>query len=92
MTTYNGPAVLLINDGRQFDTAANLAKDSSGTWQGTLTFRDQELVPVLLNVDDGHVLVDGRPGEFIRPDRADWTVNDGNPFIIRILGNGDAPF
>ncbi|MFF4346833.1 hypothetical protein [Streptomyces sp. NPDC001530] len=92
MTTYAGAAVLLIGDGRQFDTAANLAKDSSGTWQGTLTFHDQTLVPVLLNVRDGHVLVDGRPGEFIRPDTSDWTFNGGSPFVIRILGSGEAPF
>lgn len=92
MTTYTGPAVLLVDDGRQFDTAATLAKDSTGTWQGTLTFHDQTLVPMLLNVDDGHLLVDGRPGEFIRPDRSDWTINGGSPFIIRILGSGEAPF
>ena len=92
MSNYNGAAVLLVNDGRQFDTTADLDKDSSGTWRGTLTFRDQSLVPVLLNVDDGHVLVDGRPGEFIRPDRSDWTINSGSPFVIRILGSGDAPF
>jgi hypothetical protein len=92
MTTYKGAAVLLIDDGRQFDTEADLTKDSSGTWRGTLTFHDQSLVPVLLNVDDGHLLVGGRPGEFIRPDRSDWTINSGNPFVIRILGSGEAPF
>jgi hypothetical protein len=92
MSTYKGSAVLLVNDGRQFDTTADLAKDSAGSWHGTLTFHDQALVPVLLNIDDGHVLVDGQPGEFIRPNRSDWTINDGSPFIIRILGSGDAPF
>lgn len=92
MTTYTGPAVLLVSDGRQFDTEADLTKDSSGSWRGTLTFHDQALVPALLNIDDGHVLVDGQPGEFIRPDRSDWTVNSGSSFVIRILGSGDAPF
>jgi len=92
MTTYSGPAVLLVDDGRQFDTTADLAKDSSGSWRGTLTFHDQALVPVLLNIDEGHLLVDGRPGEFIRPDRSDWTVNSRGPFIMRILGSGEAPF
>lgn len=92
MTTYSGAAVFLVNDGRQFDTTADLTKDSSGSWRGTLTFHDQALVPVLVNVDDGHVLVDGRPGEFLRPDRSDWTSNGGNPFVIRILGTGEAPF
>ncbi|MEU1010030.1 hypothetical protein [Streptomyces sp. NPDC005890] len=79
MTSCNGTAVLLVNDGRQFDTEADLTKDSSGAWRGTLTFHDQELVPVLLKVDDGHLLIDGKPGEFIRPDRSDWTINDGSP-------------
>ncbi|WP_405673300.1 hypothetical protein [Streptomyces sp. NBC_01530] len=92
MTTYQGRAVLLVDDGRQFYTTADLAKDAAGTWQGTLAFHDEALVPVLLNVDSGHVLVDGRPGEFIRPDRSDWTVNGGSPFVIRVLGSGEAPF
>jgi hypothetical protein len=92
MNTYKGAAVLLINDGRQFETEAHLSKDSSGTWRGTLTFHDQDLVPMLLSVEDGHLLVEGRPGEFIRPDRSDWTVNHGSPFIVRILGSGEPPF
>jgi hypothetical protein len=86
MTTYNGPAVLLLDDGRQFDTTADLAKDARGSWRGTLTFHDESLFPVLLNADEGHVLVDGRPGEFIRPDRNDWTINNGSPFIMQIPG------
>lgn len=92
MTTYKGLAVLLIDDGRQFDTAVDLSKDSSGSWHGTLTFNDERLVPVLVNVRDGHVLVDGRPGEFVRPDTSDWTASAGGPFIMRILGSGGAPF
>lgn len=92
MSTYAGTAVLLLDDGRQFDAAASLSKDASGTWNGTLAFHDQALAPVLLNVDSGHILVNGRPGEFIRPDRSDWTVNGGDPFVIRILGSGEAPF
>ena len=92
MTTYKGAAVLLIDDGRQFDTEAHLTKDTSGTWRGTLTFHDEALTPVLLNVRDAHVLIDGRPGEFIRPDISDWTVSASGPFVMRILGSGDAPF
>lgn len=92
MTTYTGAALLLIEDGRRFDAEANLTKASSGDWRGTLTFRDEALVPVLLNVRDGHVLVDGRPGEFVRPDTSDWTATAGGPFVMRILGSGEAPF
>lgn len=92
MNDYTGTAVLLLGDGRQFDTIADLTKESSDSWRGTLTFHDQGLVPVLVNVDDGHILVDGQPGEFIRPDRSDWTSNGGHPFVIRILGSGEPPF
>jgi len=60
MNHYTGTAVLLLGDGRQFDAAADLTKDSSGSWHGTLTFHDQTLVPVLVNVDAGHLLIDGR--------------------------------
>ncbi|MFE0470454.1 hypothetical protein ACFW2V_02410 [Streptomyces sp. NPDC058947] len=92
MDTYTGLAVLLIEDGRKFDTAADLTKDSNGSWQGTLTFNDETLFPVLVNVRDGHVLVNDRPGEFVRPDTSDWAATPGGPFIMRILGSGGAPF
>lgn len=92
MNNYKGAATLLLEDGRQFDTAADLTKDTRGSWSGTLTFHEQSLFPVLLNADEGHLLVGGRPGEFIRPDRSDWTANSGSPFVMRILGSGEAPF
>lgn len=92
MTTYKGRAALLVSDGRQLGGEANLTKDPSGDWRGTLAFHDETLVPVLLNVRDGHVLIDGRPGAFVRPDTSDWTATAGGPFVIRIDGNGDAPF
>ncbi|MGW0578590.1 hypothetical protein ACWD25_22075 [Streptomyces sp. NPDC002920] len=92
MTTYKGPAVLLVEDGSKFDTEAHLTKDSAGTWQGTLTFRDATLFRALLNVSDGHLLVSGQPGEFIRPDTSDWTASPNGPRVMRILGSGPAPF
>lgn len=92
MTTYKGPAVLLVENGRRFDATADLASAPSGDWRGTLTFHDESLVPALLNVQDGHVLINGRPGEFVRPDTSDWTATAGGPFVMRILGSGDAPF
>ncbi|RRQ81580.1 hypothetical protein [Streptomyces griseofuscus] len=92
MTTHNGAAVLLIEDGREFDAEAHLAKDQAGNWGGTLTFHDVPLIPVLLNVRDGHVLVDGNPGEFVRQDTSDWTATAGGPLTVRITGSGQAPF
>lgn len=92
MNTYNGKAVLLAEDGREFDADAILSKDPSGDWRGTLTFHDATLVRALLNITDGHVLVHGNPGEFVRTNTSDWTANTAGPFTIHILGSGDAPF
>jgi hypothetical protein len=92
MTTHKGPAVLLAEDGRKFDAAADLTSTPSGDWRGTLTFHDESLIPVLLNVRDGHALINGKRGEFVRPDTSDWTISAGGPFVMRILGSGDAPF
>lgn len=92
MTTYKGPAVLLAEDGRKFDTEADLSKDSAGTWQGTLTFHDATLFRTLLNITDGHVLVNDQPGEFIRPNTSDWAANPTGPRVMSILGSGPAPF
>lgn len=92
MTTYKGPATLLLEDGRRFDADADLTSSPTGDWRGTLIFRDPTLSRALLNVSDGHLLVGGQPGEFVRPDTSDWTASAGGPFVMRILGSGPAPF
>jgi hypothetical protein len=79
MDTYKGEAVLLAEDGRKFDTEAQLTRDASGSWSGILTFRDMTLFRTLLNISDGHLLVGSRTGEFIRPDTSDWTANAAVP-------------
>lgn len=92
MTTYKGPAVLLVEDGTKFQAEADLATDTAGSWHGTLTFHDATLFRALLNVTDGHVLVNDQPGEFVRPDISDWAANPNGPRVMRILGSGPAPF
>ncbi|MPY47181.1 hypothetical protein [Streptomyces acidicola] len=92
MTTYKGDAILLAEDGREFETEAELTKDSSGSWRGTLTFRDVTLFRALLNISDGHLLIDRKTGEFVRPDTSDWTASPAGPQVMRILGSGEAPF
>jgi hypothetical protein len=92
MTTYKGGATLLAEDGRKFDAEADLTKDSSGSWRGTLTFRDAALFRALLNISDGHLLIGGKVGEFVRPDTSDWAANPAGPRVMRILGSGEAPF
>jgi hypothetical protein len=92
MTTYKGAALLLIDDGRQFTGEADLSKDAAGTWRGILTFAGEAHVPVLLNITEGRVRIDGRDGAFVRPDTSDWAASPRGPFRMRIEGNGDAPF
>jgi len=93
MTNYTGPAVLLAEDGRKFDADANLTADpATGDWRGTLTFRDTPLIPELLNIRDGHILVNDNPGEFVRQDTSDWVASAGGPLTIRIWGSGAPPF
>jgi hypothetical protein len=93
MNTYKGAATLWLCDGRQFTANADLRKDAAGSWDGTLVFHGgDEHFPVLVNVRDGVLHVAGRYADFVRPNISDWTVTSGNPFLMRILGNGDAPF
>jgi len=92
MTTHRGTTVLLLDGGRELAAAANLSKDSTGSWFGTLTFPASVRTPELLNLRHGQLRVDGREGKFDRQDTADWLDSPNGQFRIKILGNGDAPF
>jgi hypothetical protein len=92
MNTYKGAATMWLADGRQFAATAELSKDASGTWRGTLAFAGMDDLPVLVNVTEGTLSVNGTYGEFVRPDTSDWIVSPRGPFKMRIEGNGDAPF
>jgi hypothetical protein len=93
MTTHKGPAVLLLADGRQFTAAADLSKDDSGSWRGTLTFPTEARTPELINLREGWVRINERDGAFVRSESSSaWAANPVGTFRIRIEGNGDAPF
>lgn len=92
MNTYKGVAALWLADGRHFAATANLSKDQTGTWQGTLVFAGMDDFPVLVNVREGALRIGSSYGEFVRPDTSDWIVSPNGPFVMRIEGNGDAPF
>lgn len=92
MTTYKGAATMWLADGRQFPALADLSKDSTSTWRGTLVFAGMDDFPVLVNVQEGALHVGSSYGEFVRPDTSDWIVSPRGPFVMRIEGNGDAPF
>jgi hypothetical protein len=92
MNTHKGTALLLLDDGRQVATGADLSKDDAGTWSGTLTFPAEAKTPGLLNLTEGALRIGDRDGKFIRPDTADWIGSPAAQIRIRIEGNGDAPF
>lgn len=92
MTAYKGTATLRLVDGRQFAATADLSKDQTGTWRGTLVFADGDHFPALVNVREGTLHVGGNRGAFVRPDTSDWAASPRGPFRMRIEGNGDAPF
>ncbi|MGM9336644.1 hypothetical protein [Streptomyces murinus] len=92
MNRYSGAATMWLADGRRFAASAILDKDQGGSWRGTLVFANDDHLPVLVNVREATLHVEGAFGDFIRPDSSDWTVDPRGPFRIRIEGSGTAPF
>jgi hypothetical protein len=93
MTEHLGDAVLCLSDGRMLGVGANLSKDDSGTWGGTLFARIGAAATTdLANLTEGTLLVGNRTASFIRPDTSDWINSPDGEIEMRILGNGDAPF
>jgi hypothetical protein len=92
MNTYKGTVLLLLDVDTQLATGADLSKDASGTWSGTLTFPAAARTPELMNLVTGTLRISERDGAFVRPDTSDWINSPIGQFRIRIEGNGDAPF
>jgi hypothetical protein len=91
MSTYDGQAVLVTEDGTEVAVTAKLHGDSQG-WSGTLetpAHRKRDL----LNLTTGRLRIkDKGEGAFVRPDTSDWIDSPASLFKMRIMGNGDAPF
>ncbi|PAZ15695.1 hypothetical protein CLM62_12930 [Streptomyces sp. SA15] len=95
MSTHRGTAVLLLEDGREFDVAADLTKtilNGRTIWGGTLSVPDQSKPIELMNLQQGIVRIGGAEGAFNRTDISDWLDSPAGLFRIRVEGNGDAPF
>lgn len=93
MNRYTGSALLLLEDAREVATAADLTKDASGTWHGTLTFAVTATTTDLINLREGRLRIDRSEGKFVRSESTSgWAFNPTAPLRIRIEGNGDAPF
>ncbi|MGW2048521.1 hypothetical protein ACWCPF_25565 [Streptomyces sp. NPDC001858] len=94
MSTYTGPAALILDNGRELPVTASLTQVAVGrrtSWSGTLTVPDQSKPIEMVNLQQGTLRTDRGQGDFIRPDISDWLDSPAGQFRIRIEGNGDAP-
>jgi hypothetical protein len=92
MNEHLGVVLLCYDDGRILNADADLIKDASGTWSGTLSFPVNAGTGELLKLVEGSIQIGNRVGRFVRPDVSDWFDSPDSEFQIRILGNGYAPF
>lgn len=95
MSTHRGSAVVITDDGAEFTVGANLAKRSNPleSWAGTLTIAGRYWDAVK-NKDKGFQLrIGDREAPFQRPNPNELPpATPDTPFVIRILGDGHAPF
>jgi hypothetical protein len=95
MSSYQGPAVIVLDTGQEFDVTANLISSPDRlrtSWQGTLSVPDVSKPIELMNLSQGTLRVGEREGAFVRPDISDWLSSPNGRFQITVLGNGDEPF
>ncbi|WP_318201021.1 hypothetical protein [Streptomyces sp. SCL15-4] len=93
MNNHLGDAVLCLDDGRLLSVNADLSKDGSGTWGGTLFATiGAAATSDLANLTEGTLLIGNRTGAFVRRDTSDWIDSPDGEFRLCIEGNGDAPF
>lgn len=89
MNEHIGTAVLLLDDGLQVAVTARLRKDGAA-WHGTLTVPSHARTPVLLNLQEGTLRIDGSDGTFVKTNAQMSLPSD--EFRMQIEGTGDAPF
>ncbi|WP_190232795.1 hypothetical protein [Streptomyces avicenniae] len=95
MGNYRGPAVVILDNGRQLSVTADLRTSTvSGrpSWQGTLSTPISSQPVELINLGQGVLRVGTRDGAFVRADISDWLGSPAGLFQLTIEGNGDAPF
>ncbi|MFJ6934457.1 hypothetical protein [Streptomyces sp. NPDC101132] len=95
MSSYRGPAILITDEGREFQVTANLQGMSAGlrtSWAGTLSVPNISQPAEMTNLPAGRIRIGEHEGAFIRPNIRDWLGSPPGTFQITIEGNGDAPF
>lgn len=92
MTTFQGPAAVIAEDGSETAANARLRKDASGTWEGTLAVTSEDEWTSVRNLMQARLrLPDGSEGAFVVPSLP-GPFSPGAGGTMRIEGNGAAPF
>ncbi|WP_435643892.1 hypothetical protein ACR9VJ_26555 [Streptomyces sp. H49] len=95
MAIYQGPAVLVMDDGAEFTVGADLRSKLAGheSWGGRLLVQGDHWDDLKNKVSGYRLrLPSGQEGEFVRIQTDDRPRTLGSPFFYNILGSGDAPF
>ncbi|WP_171115521.1 MULTISPECIES: hypothetical protein [unclassified Streptomyces] len=96
MSTYQGRAILITDEGVEIAVGAQLRSWRDGrraSWGGRLTI-DGEYWDILKNKDEGLRLrlTNGNEATFNRPHKQDIPAFPGAPFFFTVMGDGDVPF
>lgn len=95
MSTYQGPAVVVTDEGSEITVGADLRSRTDGreSWHGRLLVQGEHW-DELKNKTAGYRLrlPSGKESAFIRMHTNDHPRTPGSPFFYSITGNDDAPF
>ncbi|MGC5534196.1 hypothetical protein [Streptomyces sp. SR-10] len=95
MAIYQGPAVLVTDEGSEITIGADLRSRTDGReeWMGRLLIQGEHW-DALKNRTSGYRLrlPSGKEGAFLRTQTNDRPQAAGSPFFYSIVGDGDAPF
>lgn len=95
MSIYQGPAVIVTDEGPEITVGADLRSRTDGleSWHGRLLVQGEHWNELKNKVDGYRLrLPSGKESAFIRTNTNDRPRTQGAPFFYNIVGNDDAPF
>ena len=94
MSTYQGRAILITDEGHEIVVGAQLRslQGRRESWGGRLTIEGEHW-DTLKNKDEGLKLrLNNNVATFYRPHKQDIPAFPGAPFFFTVMGDGDVPF